>query len=148
MEYKMQEYEPEYIVINSSNVLVNGAPNIFYYGNDIMGFDNIVKFFREIQEKNNDILELHCISSETPGKYGNTGNPSLTPGAFAWARIKYVDNTYSKWFVGAVYSDVRACNRWCAYSCVANLSDYIIKRAERKDNVFTKIKNKLFQRTK
>ncbi len=114
----------DYITINETGVFVGGKPATTYRGVNIYNIPNTIKYFQESKQKIKDergldLLELHVLSSKTPGNYAEPGNPSPKHGRYAWCRAKLSDGTELPWVFNHDFVNADGCAFGCASDCAA-----------------------------
>ena len=112
----------DYITINENGVFVGGKPATTYRGVNIFNIPSVIKYFQKAKQKikderDLDLLELHVLSSETPGNYAEPGNPSSEHGRYAWCRAKLSDGTELPWVFFNDYGSADGCADGCAFGC-------------------------------
>ena len=117
----------DYITINDKGLFIGDKPAIFYCGEKICFPNVVVKMFQDVKGRvhdkyNRELVELHCLSSETYGVLcGTIGNPSPKHGSYSWLRSKFADGKMSPWvydtdFLYAGDEASAVCASWCAYN--------------------------------
>ena len=102
-------------------VFVGGKPATHYRGQEIYDINYVKDTFAGIQEQNPNITELHVLSSNTSGEFAMVGNPSSTPGRYAWCRVKNNDGKLGGWVFDYAYASATNCANYCALGCASDV---------------------------
>ena len=88
----------DYVTIKATGVFIGNKPTTSYRGQELypsLVRDGMRGF--EILHNNYSFTELHCLASETPGKFDTVGAPSEKTGQHIWARAKLSNNIVTPW---------------------------------------------------
>ena len=113
-------------------IFVGDKPATHYYEERIFLPEKVMEDFAWIQKQNPDIEEFHIISSKTPGKYFNSGNPSEERGPYAWCRIKLKNGFVGNW---VFYFDAGS-SAFCASFCADYCGSYVRGNATLRSTMF------------
>ena len=111
----------EYIVVKEDGIFFKDKSTKHYLGEKVVFPDDALNLFKQIQQKNSNILELHVLSSETPGNRAEKGNPSEKTGIYSWCRIKLANEEVGPWVCCDKYKTLKACSRQSVFYCVFNV---------------------------
>ena len=112
----------KYLRITPNGVLSGDKVTLGYRGIEIHMPEYAVKVFNEkIKPFYPDVEEVHVLSSETVGRFANSGNPSSTHGTHAWCRAMFNDKTVGDWVFYDALVNPDFCAATCAVSCVRGL---------------------------
>lgn len=106
----------EYVTINAKGIFVGGKRAKKYRGQGMYFAQDAVNFFKDFQNQNKNVAELHILSSETSGTSLKSGNPSRKHGKYPWCRVKFDNGNVGPWVPDSSYEYSSASN--CAYYCV------------------------------
>lgn len=112
----------EYLTINADGIFIGEKPTMTYRGQKIGLAHCAISDFKSFQEMYPYVVELHCLSSETTGKYAEAGNPSGAHGANGWCRVRFNDDKTSAWvFCDNCYADAAFCAETIAHSSAQHM---------------------------
>jgi len=127
--------DTEYITVKRGDdaqvgIFVGGKPATHYHGQEIYDINYVKDTFAVIQEQNPNVTELHVLSSKTWGECDTVGNPSSTPGRYAWCRVKNNDGKLGGWVFDHAYTSASDCASFCASFCASYVqADAAFRRA-------------------
>ena len=112
----IQQTNKEYVTINAKGIFVGGKRAKKYRGQGMYFAQDAVNFFKDFQNQNKNVAELHILSSETSGTSLKSGKPSRKHGKYPWCRVKFDNGSVGPWVPDSSYEYSSASN--CAYYCV------------------------------
>lgn len=118
----------QYIRINDNVRTVAGEQTWSYRGGDIV-FSEIypIQTFKQILGEFPYLLALHCMTSQTSGKWRKVGVPSPIHGKYIWGRAEMPNNVYSPWVYITAKSEPFYAARFCAEEVLKAFSELQIK---------------------
>lgn len=110
--------DTEYVTATKDGRFIGGQPTDEYRRVSIPTSREHIRFVFEKCISSQGIQEIHCLTSETGGVEGKSGNPSGKHGANIWCRIKLVNGEIGNWVLLRTLSSPDEAAIYCVKICV------------------------------